>query len=549
MATTLDRRNPYRQQPGKAPHPLPDAPGSAAEGIPDALRWLIVLAAMTGAVLEVLDTTITATALPQIQGNIGATLSEVGWVNTGYIIANVIVLPMAGWLAGRFGRGGYFAGAIALFTFASLMCGLSHSLNALVFWRVVQGLGGGGLLATGQVILLEAFPPKQQGIATALFGVGVTVGPLLGPVLGGWLTENLSWPWIFYINLPFGIAAVVLTRLFVPDGAGQGKGSEAAKTPIDFFGIGLLAAGMGSLQAVLERGQEEDWFDSRFIVNSALVAALALSAFAWWELRAAHPVLNLRVLRNRSLTAGALFGAVLGFGLYGTIFLLPIYQQSLLGYNAYASGFVQFKPAIFGMLSFMTAGILSQKADARALLAFGTVLFILCPWGLSHLTTLSGDGDVFLPLAARGFSLGFLFIPLTLASLGSLPSEDRDTGSGVVNFMRQFGGSVGIATLTTVLTRRADFHRAALVSHLSDGNPAVREWLAGAQAQMAAHGMGEAAAHAGALGQLNAVVQKQATMLSFNDCFLVVAVAFLLALPLVFLFQKSAGGAGMGAAH
>jgi len=547
MATTLDHA-PSRRPP-LARLPEPAAPPHPAEGIPNALRWLIVLAAMTGAVLEVLDTTITATALPQIQGNIGATLSEVGWVNTGYIIANVIVLPMAGWLAGRFGRGGYFAGAIALFTFASLMCGVSHGLNALVFWRVVQGLGGGGLLATGQVILLEAFPPKQQGIATALFGVGVTVGPLLGPVLGGWLTENFSWPWIFYINLPFGIAAVILTRLFVPDGAGQGRGSAAAKTPIDFLGIGLLAAGMGSLQAVLERGQEEDWFESRMIVTLALVAACALGAFIWWELRAAHPVLNLRVLKNRSLTAGALFGAVLGFGLYGTIFLLPIFQQSLLGYNAYSSGSVQFGPALFGMLSFMTAGILSQKADARLLLAFGTLLFVFCPWGLSHLTTASGDGDVFLPLAARGFSLGFLFIPLTLASLGSLPSADRDTGSGIVNFMRQFGGSVGIATLTTVLTRRADLHRAALVSHVNSGNPAVRDWLAGAQAHLAAHGLSQASAHAGALGQLNAVVQKQAMMLSFDDCFLVVAVAFLLALPLVFLFQRGTGGAGMGAAH
>ena len=521
----------------------------SADSAPKSLRWLIVLAAMTGAVLEVLDTTITATALPQIQGNLGATLSEVGWVNTGYIIANVIVLPMAGWLSNRFGRGGYFAGAIALFTIASLMCGFSHTLNALVFWRIVQGLGGGGLLATGQVILLEAFPPKQQGIATALFGVGVTVGPLLGPVLGGWLTENLSWPWIFYINLPFGIAAAILTRLYVPDGADQGKGGQAAQVPIDFFGIGLLAVGMGSLQAVLERGQEEDWFQSRFITGLAVSAAVGLTLFVWWELRAAQPVLNLRVLKNRSLTAGALFGAVLGFGLYATIFLLPVYQQALLGYNAYASGFVQFKPALFGMLSFMAAGILSQKADVRVLLAFGTVLFILCPWGLSHLTTASGDDDVFLPLVLRGASLGFLFIPLTLASLGRLSSSDRDTGSGIVNFMRQFGGSVGIAAMTTVLARRADFHRVSLVSQIGAGTPQMRDWLGGAQAQLQSQGYGPTAAHTGALQLLNGAVQRQATMLSFNDCFLIVAALFCVGLPLVFLFQKTSGAQDMGAVH
>src|SRR5579883_771251 len=276
-------------------------------------HWLVVLAAMLGAILEVLDSTVTATALPQMQGNLGATLSEIGWVNSAYIIANVIVLPMAGWLSNRFGRSRYFAGAIGLFTFASLMCGLSHTLDELIFWRVLQGLGGGGLLATGQVILLEAFPPEGRSVATALFGMGVTIGPLLGPVVGGYLTETLSWPWIFYINVPAGLLAMTMTISFVPNGEHQNE--TMSMQPVDVAGIALLAIGMGSLQAFLERGQEEDWLQSRLIVNLLITTVISLALFIWWELRTAHPVLNLRVLKNRSLSAGALFGGLLGFGL------------------------------------------------------------------------------------------------------------------------------------------------------------------------------------------------------------------------------------------
>jgi len=503
---------------------------------------------MTGAVLEVLDSTITATALPQIQGNLGATLSEVGWVNTGYLISTVIVLPMAGWLQNRFGRSRYFAGAIGLFTLASVFCGLSHSLDQLIFWRVVQGLGGGGLLATGQVILLDAFPPKGRGVATALFGVGVTIGPLIGPVLGGWLTDNLSWPWIFFVNVPFGIAAVVMTRLFVPDGAGEGT-PEAARQPIDFPGVLLLAVGMGSLQAVLERGEQEDWLSSRLILTLMLSAAAGLSAFVWRELTAAHPILDLRLLQNRSLMAGALFAGVLGFGLYSTIFLLPVFLQNLQGYTPYESGFVQFGPAVFAVFSFMAAGLLSAKQDPRVLLGIGTVLFILCPWGLSFLSTQTGNPDLYGPLIARSAALGFLFVPLTIAPLGSLKPQERGAGSGIVNFMRQFGGSVGIAVMSTVLDRQRDYHRAWLVGHVNAGNPAVQNWLHGTQNLLLAHGYGPAQAQAGALGLLARTVERQVFLLSFNDCFRLVAAVFLLAFPLVFLFREADGKVDMSEAH
>lgn len=509
----------------------------------DARRWWVVVAAMIGAVLEVLDTSITNVAVPQMMGNLGATLSEVGWVSTGYIISNVIVLPMTGWLSDRLSRRTYFTISIMIFTIASLMCGLSTSLSTLIFWRVIQGLGGGGLLATGQVIMLDAFPKSQQGMATAIFGMGVMIGPSLGPVLGGYLTDNLSWPWIFYINLPFGIAAAVLTLMYVP------KGEVKPAQRIDFVGIGLLAAGMGSLQTLLERGQEDDWFSSGLIVVLAIVAAVSLVAFVWWELTVDHPIVDLRVFLNRSLAVGSLFGAVLGISLYATLFLLPVYLQNMQGYTAFATGMVLLPSALMSMVSFMMAGPLAQRFDPRKLLAVGSLLMFAGSLGLSQLTTASGSPDLFLPMLLRGASLGFLFIPLTLASLGSLKPEQMGVGSGMINLTRQLGGSVGIAALSTALSRRLDFHRDAVSAHVDAASQNVQQWLAAAQSTMVAHGMDPSTAHAAALAQLQASIERQAMMLSFDDCFLVIAAAFLCTLPLLFLFRKGTTNVDMGGVH
>ena len=544
MADTMIRTqiSPRDVTPPRVSRPTPATPPSE-QGASPALRWLVVTAAMIGAVLEVLDTSITNVAVPQMMGNLGATLSEIGWVSTGYIISNVIVLPMTGWLSDRFGRRRYFAGSILVFTFASLMCGLATSLPSLIAWRVVQGLGGGGLLATGQVIMLQAFPKAQQGMATAIFGMGVMVGPSLGPVLGGWLTDNYSWPWIFFVNLPFGIAGAVLTWLFVADGPrGRTRG-------VDFVGVGLLAAGMGALQTVLERGQEDDWFASGLIAALSAVAVLGLVAFVWWELRVEDPIVDLRVLKNRSLAAGSLFGAVLGLGLYAVLFLLPVYLQSLRGYTAYETGQALLPSALISMVSFLIAGPLAQKRDPRALLAVGATLFMMGAYGLSSLTAQSGVGDTFWPLAWRGLSLGFLFIPLTVASLGGLKPEEMGVGSGMINLTRQLGGSVGIAAFSTLLTRREALHRDAVASHVNAANPALRDWLAATQAHMQTAGFSAPDAHAGALGQLAALVERQAEVLSFDDAFLMIAVAFLLALPLIFVFQKGSGPVDTSAAH
>jgi len=519
---------------------------------PILLRWLIVAAAMTGSVLEVLDTSITNVAVPQMMGNLGATLSEIGWVSTGYIISNVIILPMTGWLSDRFGRRNYFTAAIAIFTAASLFCGLSHSLESLIFWRVIQGLGGGGLLATGQVIMLEAFPPEQRGVATAVFGVGVMVGPSLGPVLGGWLTDNLSWPWIFFVNIPFGIAAAIMTQIYVPNPVHQEEAqlSQAGKrAPVDFMGVLLLAAGMGALQTVLERGEQEDWFNSGMIVSLSIVAVVGLVLFVWWELRIEHPIVDLRVFKDRSLAAGSIFGLVLGVGLYATLFLLPVFLQNSQGYTAFETGMILLPVALISMPSFMMAGPLSQKFDARILLAIGAVMMMASCFFLSTLTTQSGQNSIYWPLLLRGLSLGFLFIPLTVASLADLTPKQMGTGSGMINLTRQLGGSIGIAALSTVLTRRTVFHYGAVASHLTSGDPQVMGWLAGAQGSFMANGASASAAHSGAISLLSDTVMKQAMILSYNDCFLIIGACFAVALPLVLIFNKPKGDVDMSGAH
>lgn len=511
------------------------------------MRWLAVTAAMIGSVLEVLDTSITNVALPQMQGNLGATLSQIAWVNTGYIVSNVIVLPITGWLAARFGQRRYFAASIAVFTLASVMCGSSHSLTSLIFWRVVQGFGGGGLLSTGQVILLQSFPPAQQGLATAIFGMGVMVGPSLGPVLGGYLTDNFSWPFIFFINIPFGIAATILAWFFVPDNKASVTGKHAN---VDWQGFLLLAVGMGSLQTVLERGQEEDWYSSKMITWLTASAVIGLVAFVWRELTVENPIVDLRVFKNRSLVAAFVLSSVVGLGLYATVFLLPVYLQDLQGYTAFETGMTLLPSALLSMLSFMIVGGISQKADARFLLFLGIASFSAGAYGLSFLTTSSGTNDVFWPLMFRGASLGLLFIPLTIAGLSGLKESDMGTGSGMINLARQLGGSVGIAAFSTLLSRRQDFHRSVLVGHVSASMPTVQAWLQHAVSSFVSGGMSITHANAAAIGLLNSILQKQASMLAFDDAFLMIGVAFAVCVPVLFLFRKgAANGAAMQAGH
>lgn len=507
-------------------------------------RYLIAITVSLASVLELLDTSIVNVAIPHMMGNLGATLDQIAWVPTGYIVANVIVLPISGWLSAYFGRRSYFAGSIALFTLASFFCGNSHSLEALVFWRVVQGLGGGALLATSQAILYEEFPREEYGTAMAIFGVGVMVGPTLGPTLGGYITDSFGWPWIFYINIPLGMLALALTLSFIQDSRHQERVAR-----VDYVGLLLLAAGIGALQTMLERGERFGWFDSSQVTTLAIVSAVSLVAFVWHELRTEHPVVDLRILKSRQLAGGVTFGFVLGVALYATVFVLPVYLQNLQGFTAKQTGFVILPGAIAAALTMAFMGRLQGRFDARLSIVAGVGLFGLSMWQHAHFTTDSGMADFFWPLILRGVGLGLIFVPLTNLALADLPLSRIPNGTGLFNLMRQLGGSVGIALSATLVTRFATIHRADLMANVTPYSVATQERLALLERGLAAQGVAPGLVETKAVAILNQLVTRQALMLSFEQLFLLFGVAFLLALPLLLLMHKSEGGPGGGMAH
>jgi MFS transporter, DHA2 family, multidrug resistance protein len=507
-------------------------------------RYLIAFAVTLASVLELVDTSIVNVAIPHMMGNLGATLDEIAWVSTGYIVANVIVLPLTGWLSERLGRRNYYTGSIALFTLASLFCGNATTLESLVFWRIVQGLGGGALISTAQAILFDVFPRREAGTAMAIFGVGVMVGPTLGPTLGGWITDNFSWPWIFYINLPLGILAAALTWRYVP----EPEHHIEVPDRVDWIGLALLIVGIGSLQILLERGESHDWFASREIIVESVVAAVALVAFVWHELTTRHPVVNLRILGNRQLGAGVAFGLVLGFALYASVFALPVFLQSLLGYTAWDTGRVILPGALASAVTMGVAGKLSGRIDARLSITAGVGLFMMSMWQHYHFTLELGMHDLLLPMILRGVGMGLIFVPLTNAAVADLTPRDMAQGTGLFNLSRQLGGSFGIAITATLLSRFQEQAREALRPHLGITAQAPQQWLDGLTRVFLREGgtLGEASLRAHAV--LERVVGSQASVIAFEKVFLTMGVTFVLALPLLFLFRtgRSKGG---GLAH
>src|SRR5213594_4910149 len=419
-----------------------------AQADPYANRYIIAITVTLASIMELIDTSIVNVAIPHMMGNLGATLDQIAWVSTGYIVANVIVLPITGWLSAYFGRQRYFAGSIALFTLASFMCGNAGSLGALVFWRIIQGLGGGALLSTSQAILYEEFPREEYGTAMAIFGVGVMVGPTLGPTVGGWITDAFGWPWIFYINIPIGMLALALSLRFIQDSLHQ----ERAET-VDWLGLGLLAAGIGTLQVMLERGERLDWFDSREVTTYAVISALSLITFVWHELTTDHPVVDLRILKSRQLAVGVVFGLVLGVCLYATVFVLPVYLQNLQHFTANQTGLVILPGALASAFTMAFMGRLQGKFDGRYSIMAGVAIFALSMWKHAHFTTDSGMADFFWPLIFRGVGLGLIFVPLTNLALADLPMSKIPNGTGLFNLMCQLGGSVGIAISATLVQR------------------------------------------------------------------------------------------------
>lgn len=497
-------------------------------------RYLIAFAVTLASVLELVDTSIVNVAIPHMMGNLGATLEEVAWVSTGYIVANVIVLPLTSWFSERLGRRNYYTGSIALFTLASFFCGSARSLEALVFWRVLQGIGGGALISTAQAILFDVFPLEERGTSTAIFGMGVMVGPTIGPTLGGWITDNYAWPWIFYINIPLGILAGWLTWQYVPEPRHAVKRTDG----VDWPGLALLILGIGSLQVLLERGEARGWFESTEIIVEAILATAGIVGFIWHELVTEHPIVDLRVLKDRQLATGVAFAAILGFALYSSVFALPVFLQTLLGYSAWDTGRVMLPGAIASAITMAFAGRMSARFDSRVFITAGVVLFAASMWMHYHFTLDIGMHDLLWPMILRGIGIGLIFVPLTAAAVANLAPAEIPQGTGLYNLTRQLGGSFGIAITATLLTRFREQARESLRAHATMYDETTRTWVDGVTRAMQKAGGSLAEAQQKAHALLERTVEAQAAVVSFEKVFFIMGVAFLVALPLLLLFRK-----------
>ena len=499
-----------------------------------ARKWIITITVILASMLELIDTSIVNVALPQIMGNLGATLDEATWIITAYVVANVIVIPMTGWFATLFGRRNYLVGSVVLFTIASYACGQATGIWELVAFRFVQGAAGAALLSTSQSVLVETFPPSELGLANALFGMGVVVGPTIGPTLGGWITDNYSWRWIFYVNLPIGIIAALLIWAYIRD-----PEHKRDIGTVDWAGMFLLVLGVGSLQVLLERGEREDWFSSPFIVTLAVLSVVGLVCFVWRELTAVHPVVDLRVLKDRSLAVGTFFTFILGFGLYSSVFIFPVFAQNLLGFTAMQTGLILLPGAMTTALMMPFVGkALQRGAMPQLMTAAGFLFFFVFAWLMAHSTLSSGVHDFFWPLVCRGVGMALLFVPLTTLALGGLRGKDIPQGAGLTNMMRQLGGSFGVAIIATYIQQRVWFHRTTLLGHMSVYDPALRERLDGAIRGFIAKGSSPWTAQQQAYGAMEGVLARQSFLLTYMDAFLVCGGFFLAVIPLLVLFKR-----------
>lgn len=525
-----------------AAFPVAGSVGTTVED-PYKNRYWIAAAVTLAAVLELVDTSIVNVAVPHMMGNLGATLDEIAWVSTGYIIANVIVIPMSSWLSNWFGRRNYLTGSILLFVAASFFCGAATGLWSLVFWRVVQGLGGGALLSVAQATLFEAFPPNEIGKGQAIFGMGVMVGPTLGPTLGGYIVDNYDWPWIFYINVPLGLLAAAMVWNYVRDSK-----NAVRATKIDLLGIVLLATSIGTLQFMLERGERNDWFESGLVVSLAAVSALSMAGFIWRELTFEQPIVNLRVLKSRQLSVGVIFAAALGLAMYGSIFVLPVFLQMLHGFTAWQTGQVIFPGAIASAFTMAIIGRNANKLDARYTIVAGVALFGACMWWLSGLSLDAGANDVFWPLILRGVGMGLIFVPLTNASMADLSAKDVPQGTALFNLTRQLGGSLGIAIMATLLSRFTSSSRATLGAHLTAGDPEVTQRIATLSRAFIARGSDATTAASQAYHVLERQVLAQASVISFSKMYILSACVMVLGLPLLLFWRTGRNRAGLSAA-
>jgi DHA2 family multidrug resistance protein len=484
-------------------------------------KWLLTFSVMVVAVMQVLDTSVTNVALPHMQGSLSASVEEVAWVITSYLAANAVIIPATGWLTAYFGRRKFFLVCTVLFTASSFLSGIAPNLEILVLMRVFQGLGGGPVIPMSQAILWEIFPLHQRGLAMAMWGVGIMMGPIFGPTVGGWIADNWSWRWIFYINLPIGVLGFLLVSAFLTD-------SKDLKRPgrIDIPGLVLMVVGFGALQLTLDWGEREDWFDSRLIASLAMVAVFALIAFVWRELTTPDPIMDFTVFTNRNFAIGTTFIASAVFSFYASMLLLALYTQKLLGYDAWSSGAVLAPGGVGNLISLVIAGRLVARMDQRLLLGFGCLVNGLALYWMSHLTLTVDYWSLVWPRFVQGFGMGFLFLPLTTLSISTIPRAQLPNATAAFNLIRNMGGSIGVAMATTLLVRRSQYHQATLVGHVDVWDPETTAKLARWAQIFAGQGNDAFTAKSRATAMIYRDTVAQAQVLAYVDEFRLLSMIF-----------------------
>ena len=500
-------------------------------------RVIITFTAVVCALLQIIDTTIVNIALPTMQGSLGASLTEITWVITAYAIANVIVMPLTSWLSQQFGRRNYFAASIMIFTFTSWACGNATSIEELIIFRFIQGIGGGALLVTAQTIITESYPIEKRAMAQTIYVLGVIVGPTLGPPLGGYIVDNYSWPYIFYINIPVGVLATLLTLQFVKS---PKFAEKVSARNVDWLGIALLIISVGSLQFILEKGQEEDWFNSTLIILLSVICFFGFYFFIWRQLVYKHPVVELRVFKNRNLSIGSILSFVLGFGLFGSTFIIPLYTQTIMGWTALQAGMLMIPSTVFTAIMMPFVGKMMERGvPFRLLITSGMMIFfIYSMMAYKVLTPNTGSDAFFWILVIRGVGLGLLSIPITTLALSTLRGQEIGQGAALSGMLRQLGGSFGVAIISTYLIRDNQLHRSDLVSKLSVTDPNVQQHIEALSKGFQSKGTPWDIAHKTALQLQDRLVDIQATVLSYMDVFLWIGVMFLVCVPFVLILVK-----------
>lgn len=498
-------------------------------------KWLVAITVMLPTLIEIVDTSVVNVALGHIRGSLSAGIDESTWTITSYLVSNAIIIPMTGWLSRVFGRKRYLISSISLFTISSFLCGSAWDLQSLIFFRVLQGIGGGALQPLSQAILLETFPPHQHGMAMAIFGIGIMFGPIIGPLLGGWITDNWSWHWIFFINVPIGIISILMVIFFIIDPPYMKK----VKLKIDYWGLILLATGLGCLQVVLDKGQRSDWFSSNFITGLTAISVISLLLFVIVEIiYAKHPVVDLRAFKNISFTTGNIVMFFAFFNLFGSIVLLPIYLQTLMGYTATLAGLVLGPGGFATLFAMPVAGKLVTRMNPKILLAFGIIVASYSTYLMSGFNLNADFITVSIPRVVLGIGMGFLFIPLTTLTMAGIRKEDMGNATAIYNLLRNLGGSFGVAFVTTMIERRAQFHQFRLVENLTPFDSVYQWATARASEIFELKGFPLPISELAGLGFIYKGLLREASMIAFNDAFHLLSIMMILILPLVLLMRR-----------